>query len=162
MRPSCSRLALSLLSCLCLASAVNAQTRDEDLFKAASAEQGPLLETLQRLVEIETGTGDAEGLAAIEDVLEAQLRGPGILPSQASDRAVGRVAELAEAVRLPVSDVAQVGEKVGRVAEGAVDARLSRQGTVHLEGDGPRSGGIGHAPAVGVEPGGRRHGEAGG
>ena len=77
MRPSCSRLALSLLSCLCLASAVNAQTRDEDLFKAASAEQGPLLETLQRLVEIETGTGDAEGLAAIEDVLEAQLRALG-------------------------------------------------------------------------------------
>ncbi|MFY9511114.1 MAG: glutamate carboxypeptidase [Rubrivivax sp.] len=54
-----------------------AQTRDDKLFAAAQAEQAALLKTLERLVNIETGTGHAEGLAAMADLLEAELKAAG-------------------------------------------------------------------------------------
>ncbi|MBV8621759.1 MAG: M20/M25/M40 family metallo-hydrolase [Curvibacter sp.] len=82
---------LTLAAALALAQPVLAQARDEGLLQAATAEQGPLLDTLQRLVNIETGTGQAEGLAAIEDVLEAQLKALGATVTRhpASGKVVG-------------------------------------------------------------------------
>ena len=40
---------------------VGAQTRDEALLAASTAEQTAVLRTLERLVNIETGTGNEEG-----------------------------------------------------------------------------------------------------
>ena len=47
------------------------------LMAAARAEQSALMETLERLVNIETGTGDAEGMAAMGRLLEHELRAVG-------------------------------------------------------------------------------------
>lgn len=54
-----------------------AQDRDEALFAAAQAEQPALVTTLQRLVDIETGTGTADGLAAMADLLQTELQAAG-------------------------------------------------------------------------------------
>jgi glutamate carboxypeptidase len=54
-----------------------AQGRDDALLGAAQAEQPALLKTLERLVNIETGTGNAEGLAAMADLLETELKAVG-------------------------------------------------------------------------------------
>ncbi len=54
-----------------------AQKRDNALFDAATAEQPAVMKTLERLVNIETGTGDAEGLAAAGKVLEDELKALG-------------------------------------------------------------------------------------
>ena len=50
---------------------------DSTLMAAATAEQAATLKTLEQLVNIETGTGNAEGMAAMADFLEAQLRALG-------------------------------------------------------------------------------------
>jgi glutamate carboxypeptidase len=50
---------------------------DAALLKAATAEAPALTKTLQQLVEIETGSGDAEGLAAMGSLLETRLRALG-------------------------------------------------------------------------------------
>jgi glutamate carboxypeptidase len=52
----------------------SAQTRDEALFAAATAAQGATLQTLEKLVNIETGSGYAEGMAAMGQLLESELR----------------------------------------------------------------------------------------
>jgi glutamate carboxypeptidase len=67
-------LCVGLLALSCAAVPPAAQARDDALLAAASAEQDAVLVTLEKLVGIETGTGDAQGLAAIADFLEAQLR----------------------------------------------------------------------------------------
>lgn len=54
-----------------------AHARDEPLLQAATAEQPAVVKTLERLVNIETGTGHAEGLAAMADLLEAELKSLG-------------------------------------------------------------------------------------
>jgi glutamate carboxypeptidase len=56
---------------------IGAQTRDEALLAAATAEQSAVVKTLERLVNIETGSGDAEGLGAMADLLEAELKSVG-------------------------------------------------------------------------------------
>jgi glutamate carboxypeptidase len=50
---------------------------DDALLGAANAEQPAVLRTLERLVNIETGTGDAEGLAAMASLLAAELQRAG-------------------------------------------------------------------------------------
>jgi len=70
-------LCVGLLALSCAAVPPAAQARDDALLAAASAEQDAVLVTLEKLVGIETGTGDAQGLAAIADFLEAQLRALG-------------------------------------------------------------------------------------
>jgi glutamate carboxypeptidase len=50
---------------------------DASLLAAASAEQAATLKTLEQLVDIETGTGNAEGMAAMADFLDGQLRALG-------------------------------------------------------------------------------------
>ena len=77
-----NRPAWALAPALALASAFLlpgawAQQRDEALMAAATAQQPALVKTLQQLVEIETGTGDAEGLAASAKLLEDELKGLG-------------------------------------------------------------------------------------
>ncbi len=47
--------------------------RDEPLLTAATAAQPDLIKTLERLVNIETGTGDVEGMAAMAQLLDAEL-----------------------------------------------------------------------------------------
>jgi glutamate carboxypeptidase len=51
----------------------NAQMRDDALLAAATAAQGATLQTLERLVNIETGTGNAQGLSAMAQLLETEL-----------------------------------------------------------------------------------------
>lgn len=68
---------LAALVAAAIALPAAAQQRDDALFSAAQAEQPALLKTLERLVNIETGTGNAEGLAAMADLLEAELKSAG-------------------------------------------------------------------------------------
>lgn len=51
--------------------------RDEALLAAATAEQAATVKTLERLVNIETGTGNAEGMSAMAQLLEAELKALG-------------------------------------------------------------------------------------
>ena len=71
---------------------------DSTLLAAATAEQAAPGKTLQRLVEIETGTGNAEGMAAMADFLEGELRALGATVSRhkpdagvAGENIVGRI-----------------------------------------------------------------------
>ena len=50
------------------------QARDDALYTAATAEQPALVNTLETLVGIETGTGDADGMAAAGKYFEDQLK----------------------------------------------------------------------------------------
>jgi len=79
VRPTLSRTALAmLLASALLAPATFAQPRrDNALFDAATAEQPAVLKTLEKLVNIETGTGDAEGMAAAGRFLEEELKALG-------------------------------------------------------------------------------------
>lgn len=54
-----------------------AAEKDEALYAAAQREQAATLETLKVLAGIESGSGDAAGLAKIADVLDDRLRGLG-------------------------------------------------------------------------------------
>lgn len=90
--------AAALLCALACATAA-AQVRDEALFAAATAEQPALVQTLQRLVEIETGTGHAEGLQALADLLEAELKALGAQVQR--EKAAGPVAGENLIARLP-------------------------------------------------------------
>jgi glutamate carboxypeptidase len=65
------------------------QGRDDALLSAATAEQPAVVKTLERLVNIETGTGTADGLAAMSDLLEAELKSLGLAVSRS--KAVGTV-----------------------------------------------------------------------
>ncbi|MEI8302251.1 MAG: glutamate carboxypeptidase [Burkholderiales bacterium] len=88
-------LTLSFLGLAC----ASAQARDEALLASATAEQPAVLRTLERLVNIETGTGNAEGMAAMADLLQGELQALGAVvtrhPATAGvvgDIIVGRIA----------------------------------------------------------------------
>lgn len=67
-----------VLLALGLAVATLAQAATDDtLLGAANAEQHAVLRTLERLVNIETGTGDAEGLAAMATLLATEMQQAG-------------------------------------------------------------------------------------
>ena len=71
-------LVASLLGAALLAPAAFAQQkRDNALFDAATAEQPAVIKTLEKLVNIESGTGDAEGIAAAGKYLEDELKALG-------------------------------------------------------------------------------------
>ena len=65
------------LGALALAPAAWAQRRDNVLFDAATAERPAVIRTLEALVNIETGTGDADGMAAAGSYLERELKALG-------------------------------------------------------------------------------------
>ena len=71
---------------------------DSALMAAATADQGATLKTLEQLVNIETGTGDAAGMAAMADLLTRQLQALGATVSRhkpdagvAGENLVGRI-----------------------------------------------------------------------
>ena len=67
------------LGALALAPAAWAQQRrDNVLFDAATAQRPAVIKTLETLVNIETGTGDAEGMAASGNYLERELKSLGL------------------------------------------------------------------------------------
>jgi glutamate carboxypeptidase len=68
---------------------VSARPRDEAFLAAATAEQPAVVQTLEKLVNIETGTGNAEGLSAVAQYLEAELKALGFVVSRS--KAVGTV-----------------------------------------------------------------------
>lgn len=72
-----------------LGSSAWAQRRDNGLFDAATAEQAAVVKTLERLVNIESGTGDAEGIAAAGAMLEAELKALGFTVTR--QKAAGNV-----------------------------------------------------------------------
>lgn len=81
---------------LCLGA--SAQARDEALWSAAQAEQPAVLKTLERLVTIETGSGDAQGLMELGTLIEAELKSLGASVTRhrsagpvAADNIVGRI-----------------------------------------------------------------------
>jgi glutamate carboxypeptidase len=72
-----SRSILALAAVLALASPAVQAAPDAKLFAAASAAQPALVETLKSLVMIESGSGDAEGLAKIAALLDERLKALG-------------------------------------------------------------------------------------
>ena len=81
----------SLFAILFVVNSVFAQARDDALLQAATASQGATVKTLERLVNIETGTGNAEGLAAMARLLEDELKAVGAVVERhkATEPAVG-------------------------------------------------------------------------
>ena len=78
MQISLHRTAIAvLLAGAFAAPAAFAQKRDNVLFEAATAEQPAVIKTLEKLVNIETGTGDAAGIAAAGNFLEGELKSLG-------------------------------------------------------------------------------------
>ena len=68
---------MGLIAIMATLVATQGHARDAALLQAATAEQPAVVKTLERLVNIETGTGNAEGLAAMADLLEAELKALG-------------------------------------------------------------------------------------
>jgi glutamate carboxypeptidase len=106
-----------------IAPAAVAQKRDNALFDAATAEQPALMKTLERLVNIETGTGDAEGLATASKYLEDELKALGFTVTR--HKAAGTV----------------VGDNIVGKLKGKLDAKtgknlllISHMDTVYLRG----------------------------
>ena len=96
-----------------------AQQRDEALFQAASDAQAAVVKTLEQIVNIETGTGDAEGLAAAGHYFEGRLQALGFTVTRS--KAVGKV----------VGDNI-VGKRQGRGGKNLL--LLSHMDTVYVRG----------------------------
>lgn len=93
---SLTRLAAAAALFAC--AAVQAAPSDPALFDAATAAQPQVVRTLERLVNIETGTGNAEGMAAMGQYLEAELKAVGATVTRhraaagvAGENIVGRI-----------------------------------------------------------------------
>ena len=92
-------LAITTAGALTLSTAqAQTQTRDDALLAAATAEQPAVIKTLERLVNIETGTGDAEGMTAMGQLLESELTALGATVTRhkaeagvVGDNLVGRI-----------------------------------------------------------------------
>lgn len=85
--PSRSLMATALAACLFCAPAL--AQRDASLLDAATAAQPAVVKTLERLVNIETGTGTADGMAAMATLLETELKALGATVTR--HKAVGDV-----------------------------------------------------------------------
>ncbi|MET0311175.1 MAG: glutamate carboxypeptidase [Burkholderiaceae bacterium] len=93
------RAAAALATMAFAASALAQLPRDDKLFGAANAEQAATVKTLERLVNIETGTGNAEGMAAMGQLLEGELKSLGFAVTRS--KAVGDVVGDNIVARLP-------------------------------------------------------------
>jgi glutamate carboxypeptidase len=67
-------LIASAVLALALSGSAQAQTRDAAVFAAAQAAQPAVIETLQQLVKIESGSGNLDGLSKVADFAEARLK----------------------------------------------------------------------------------------
>ena len=74
---SCRSALAALLATAFLAPAAWARSATTPCSHAATAEQPAVIKTLEQLVNIETGTGDAEGMAAAGKYLEDELKALG-------------------------------------------------------------------------------------
>jgi glutamate carboxypeptidase len=131
-----------------LAPAAWGQKRDSVLFDAATGEQAAVVKTLERLVNIETGTGDAEGIAAAGRLLEDELKAQGFTVTR--HKAVGTA----------------VGDNVVGKLKGRLDGKggknlllLSHMDTVYPRGTLARSpfrveGGKAYGPGIADDKGG--------
>jgi glutamate carboxypeptidase len=79
----------SFVAAFFVANSAQAQARNDALLAAATAEQPAVVKTLERLVNIETGTGDADGMAAMGQFLEGELKALGATVTR--HKAVGNV-----------------------------------------------------------------------
>jgi glutamate carboxypeptidase len=70
-------IALFTCTALALTVAARAQVRDAAVFAAAQAAQPAVIETLQQLVKIESGSGNLDGLSKVADFAEARLKALG-------------------------------------------------------------------------------------
>lgn len=88
-----SRLKALVVACaISSLGSVQAQApRDEGLLAGAAREQAAVVKTLERLVNIETGTGNAEGLNLMAQLLEAELNdlGASVTRQKAAGAVVG-------------------------------------------------------------------------
>jgi glutamate carboxypeptidase len=89
---------LALATALAAPAVAAPQKPDAKLLAAATAQAPALLATLEKLVTIESGSGDAEGLAAAGALIEGELKALGAatehvkpLPGTAGDIIVGRL-----------------------------------------------------------------------
>lgn len=71
------RVRFITLALAALAGAAQAQQRDDAVFKAAQAAQPAVIETLQKLVLIESGSANLPGLAKVADYAQARLKALG-------------------------------------------------------------------------------------
>ncbi|MEN9586510.1 MAG: hypothetical protein RIT15_85 [Pseudomonadota bacterium] len=117
-------LVLVLVSGLVSAqSAPPAPVRDEALFAAATAAKPATIETLKNLVNIETGSTNAEGMAKMSNFLEGQLKGMGA--------SVTRSKAAANNVSQPV------GENIYGTIKGTGSKKIlmmAHMDTVHVKG----------------------------
>lgn len=104
---------------LAAAASSHAQAKDDALLAAATAEKPAVVSTLEKLVNIETGTGNAEGLATYSKLLEARLKDLGFEVTR--HKAVGDV----------VGDNL-IATKKGKGGKNML--LLSHQDTVYLKG----------------------------
>ena len=67
---------ITLIACaaLALCTIAQAQVRDAAVFAAAQAAQPAVIETLQQLVKIESGSGNLDGLSKVADFAETRLK----------------------------------------------------------------------------------------
>ena len=137
MRLSLQRSVIAaLLAGAVLAPAASwAQKRDNVLFQAATDEQPAVMKTLETLVNIETGTGDAEGLAAAGNFLEGELKKLGFTTSRSKsagivvgDNIVGKLKGRGGKNLLLISHMDTVYLK-GILAQGALPASKATRPT---------------------------------
>ena len=120
MHPAFHRSPIAaLLASAFVAPAAFGQTRDEALFAAATAEKPAVIRTLENLVNIETGTGDGEGLGSAGKYLEDELK------------ALGFTVTRSKSAGIVVGDNI-VGKRKGRGGRNLL--LISHMDTVYLKG----------------------------
>lgn len=121
---------------------------DQSVFEAASAQKEPMIETMRRLVSIESGSGDREGLDEIAELVAAELE------------ALGGDVELLEADQ-EVYRMFDTPDRIGRMVHARFHGKgdkkillIAHMDTVYLRGmlaeqpfriDGNRAYGLGIA-----------------
>ena len=109
--PHPARLAAAALAWVALAAAA---APDETVLAAARAQKAPLLQTLQSLVEIESGSYDREGLDRIADLAAERLR------------ALGGDVRMVETPRTEWTATERTGDRPGRIVLATFKGRGSR------------------------------------
>jgi hypothetical protein len=70
-------IAAAVALCLSSLSAIAAEIKPAELLEQAKAEQSAYIETVKQLVAVDTGTGQAEGLATVSKMLVERLQALG-------------------------------------------------------------------------------------
>jgi len=70
-------IAAAVALCLSSLSAMAAEIKPAELLEQANAEKSAYIETVKQLVAVDTGTGQAEGLATVSQMLVERLQALG-------------------------------------------------------------------------------------